>query len=469
MEVQKSLPKRKHVNRLDSIRLDAEDRTYFTAEGYLIDHPILTSVGIFEYKNPDGSIRRELRLPEYVFAKQSLKTYKGKPIIITHEAGVVSKDNVDHEQIGTILSEGYQDGENVRAEIIIHNTDAMKNCGLKELSLGYNLDLIEEPGKWEGEPYDAIQTNIVVNHLALVAVARAGDQARLNIDGFDSPEVKGSKVNAAGVDEIKKEGGKQIMQKQEVHTDSMDMTPEELVEAIMMYKASKAEEGGTEGAVVSAAAEDGKAAINGTKEPNGAEAPVSSSEPPAAKTSVVEPAGMEETKKDDGMQSVISALESLIAMLKPNMETQRDSTGSAQDFSENTEDQNALPAKHLQDPPQTLNADSADELFRKRLELCRIGDRLGLRDMEKKSILEGKKVIVAKVLPDMRLDGRDMAYVDAAYDLAVTEVNKRRGISYQIQQMTVGALGTTERLDGSDGSMARSARQRMIEREGGNQ
>ena len=89
MVVQKSLPKRKHVNRLDSIRLDAEDRTYFTAEGYLIDHPILTSVGIFEYKNPDGSIRRELRLPEYVFAKQSLKTYKGKPIIITHEAVVV--------------------------------------------------------------------------------------------------------------------------------------------------------------------------------------------------------------------------------------------------------------------------------------------------------------------------------------------------------------------------------------------
>ena len=87
--------KPRRVRRLDSIRLDVDDRTYFTDEGYLVDHPILTSCGIFEYTNPDGSIRRELRLPEHVFAQTSLKTYKGKPIIITHDAGVVSKNNVD--------------------------------------------------------------------------------------------------------------------------------------------------------------------------------------------------------------------------------------------------------------------------------------------------------------------------------------------------------------------------------------
>ena len=33
-------PKLKKVRRLDSIRLDAGDRTYFTEEGYLVDHPI---------------------------------------------------------------------------------------------------------------------------------------------------------------------------------------------------------------------------------------------------------------------------------------------------------------------------------------------------------------------------------------------------------------------------------------------
>ena len=70
--------------RLDSIPLD---KTYYTEEGYLVDHPILTSCGIFEYANPDGSIRRELRLPEEVFNDKSLESYEGKPIIVTHDAG----------------------------------------------------------------------------------------------------------------------------------------------------------------------------------------------------------------------------------------------------------------------------------------------------------------------------------------------------------------------------------------------
>jgi hypothetical protein len=99
-------PKLTRVHRLDSVALDS---TYFTDEGYLIDTPIVTSVGIFEYKNPDGSTRRELRLPENVFDEKSLATYEGKPVIITHNAGRVSKRNVDREIVGTILTKGYRD------------------------------------------------------------------------------------------------------------------------------------------------------------------------------------------------------------------------------------------------------------------------------------------------------------------------------------------------------------------------
>ena len=69
-------PTLKRVRRLDSIQLD---KTYFTEEGYLIDHPIVTSVGIFEYTNPDGSTRRELRLPEDVFALRALPVTKASP------------------------------------------------------------------------------------------------------------------------------------------------------------------------------------------------------------------------------------------------------------------------------------------------------------------------------------------------------------------------------------------------------
>ena len=117
--------------RFDSIPLSD---TYFTPEGYLIDNPILTRVGIFEYHNPDGTIRRELRLPEEVFAAESLASYKGKPVILTHEAGLVDVDNVQQEHIGTILSEGIQDGDNVRAEIVIHYAESLYYL-LRELSL----------------------------------------------------------------------------------------------------------------------------------------------------------------------------------------------------------------------------------------------------------------------------------------------------------------------------------------------
>lgn len=147
------------VQRFDSLPLDA---TYFTDEGYLVDHPIVTSVGIFVYHNPDGSERRELRLPEEVFAEKSLASYKGKPIIVTHDAGYVDTDNVKDESIGTILSEGYRDGDDVRAEIIIHDTDSLKKYKMRELSCGYNLRLDETPGVWEGQPYDAIQRDIEI-------------------------------------------------------------------------------------------------------------------------------------------------------------------------------------------------------------------------------------------------------------------------------------------------------------------
>ena len=39
-------PKLSQVIRLDSLPLN---QTYFTPEGYLMDRPILTSTGIFEY------------------------------------------------------------------------------------------------------------------------------------------------------------------------------------------------------------------------------------------------------------------------------------------------------------------------------------------------------------------------------------------------------------------------------------
>jgi hypothetical protein len=161
-----------------------------TDEGYLVDSPVITRSGIFLYQNEDGSIRKEYRPPEQVFNNDSLKSLLGKPITVDHPKVMVDQTNIADYTVGTVLSEGRadEDGVHLRADIIIHQPE---RCGnRRELSLGYDLDLIETPGEINGERYDAIQTNIRYNHLSVVRRARAGQQARLNLDNDEIIEIE---------------------------------------------------------------------------------------------------------------------------------------------------------------------------------------------------------------------------------------------------------------------------------------
>lgn len=456
-------PVLRRVRRRDCIRLDVNDRTFFTEEGYLVDHPVVTSCGIFEYINPDGSIRRELRLPENVFSETSLKTYKGKPIIITHDAGVVNKENVDREQVGTILSEGYRDKEDVRAEIIIHNTDAMKQRGFKELSLGYNLDLIEQPGTWNGEPYDAIQTNIVINHLALVASARAGEQARLNIDSSDEQELKGGKLKMS---EDKNKS---------VRTDgSTELTPEELEQAIALYVASKKNDNpDTVSEGVPVADSEDEPVNEGTEAVKEDESPSQEELAAGIKSKCenisLEPDNAENTKtvlislKDD-LDKLLSALGE---ELSESVVLDEDDKETGEGELEKVDSEDSCKSSSEAKVEPTINADSVDSIISEKLSICRIGDKLRMDGLEKLSIKQAKLAIIKKVFPTMRMDGKSNEYINAIYDMAVSQSNKPKGIEYQKQQMTSGR--TAARQDSSTNvSMAASARDRMINRtEGG--
>ncbi len=454
-------PKLKRVTRIDSIPIG---NTGFDEQGFLHDTPIVTSTGIFEYGLPDGGVRRELRLPEHVFDKKSLASYAGKPVIITHEAGSIDKDNVMKEIVGTILSEGFQDGSDVRCKVVIHDIDKVKKTPYRELSLGYNLDLIEEPGEWNGEPYDAIQTNIRINHLAIVECARAGEQAHLNLDG--------KKVE---LDDKKSKGGNRKMDANNARRDSVAMTPEELVEAINQYKAGAKP---AEEAAPAPAGEGGTGAEALPEEKDGA-----GIEEPAAATPAGEPSAMgeppvqEEKKEDCGVEKLIGVVEEFLAELKAGKGGGEAPAGVGTDAADGSSGADSADGEctdaednvdSSDDKSGSMNNDSADEIFRQRLSICRMGDKLHLDGLEDKSIIEGKKAIVKKVFPDMRLDGKSKVYVDAAYDLAVNAANKRKDVAYQKQQMSANPA-PQQRADGQTGSNAAAARQRMIEREGGNE
>lgn len=177
------------VTRYDRIQFKAT----VTDEGFLVDSPIVGRIGIQLYRDENGEIRRELRLPEEVFHPDSLATFSGKPITDGHpEEGFVDSRNAKKLTVGSVNSQGRQDANNVIVDIAIFDAEVIDKAikgGKKELSLGYRADLEMISGEWEGQPYDAIQRNIRINHLAVVSRGRAGN-AKLNLDTcfFDEKE-----------------------------------------------------------------------------------------------------------------------------------------------------------------------------------------------------------------------------------------------------------------------------------------
>lgn len=436
--------------RIDSISVD---RTYYTEEGYLVDHPIVTTCGIFEYKNDDGSTRRELRLPEYVFDEKSLESYKGKPIIITHDAGEVDKENVRREQIGTIMSKGYRDGDNVRCEIIIHDTNALKNCGLKELSLGYSLDTDDTPGVYEGEKYDCIQKNIEINHLALVAEARAGETARLNIDGKDDDE------------QILK-GGKAIMEKPNSKghraDDGAELSPEEMEAAVALFKAQQAAS---------------QATGEGT---DGGEAEEVSAEEPKEEKSAVDQVRENIDRRDSEGEGM--APEEIIAEQKADLDTllaeidklqaTNDMNGDEEEKAEKTEpaEGESLSEEENTDSDEAcsngeekekgVNMDSVDRIIQDRLDVCRMADKLHLDGVEKLSVRDGRKRVIKAVNPKINLDGKSDSYINAAYDIAKQSYSERKSTDDQRKKMVTDKV----RRDAKEESNSNSARKNMISR-----
>ena len=525
-------PKLTKVIRLDSLQLN---QTYYTDEGYLIDRPILTSTGIFEYHNADGTVRRELRLPEEVFNEESLKSYKGKPIIITHDAGLVDKKNVHDHSIGSILTDGYRSGNDVRAEIIIHDTNEMKRSGLKELSLGYNLDLDETPGEWNGQKYDAIQRNIRINHLALVREARAGEQARLNIDSRDQETIlKGGKVMSNP--------------KKTQHGDGV-LSQEELAQAIEEYKkrraakfASAAPKKDGEKPVeetvpaakpaIPAAAASAKpvAPAAGAAKPvvpganakpttpaataapaTPAEKPVKDGEEPAfsaageKKPKTIEeqvkdikerqdkfgePADKEEAmgvieKKDEDMGFLYDIIDTLLAQkdfgktdcddnpfMKKDSEDEdpeeEHEDGEDEDEDEEKPDatdgeEKAIPMVNAT-PAHGLNTDSIDAIVRERIKVGMIGRSINLDGLEDMRIRDAKKAIINAVRPGLRLDGKGDAYINAAYDMAVQQINAENYSSIPAQKKQMFNKDSRNSEDTNVDS-ASNARERMIARQ----
>lgn len=178
-------------------------RPEITPDGFVRSQGMITRAGIFTYRRHDGSLVRELRPPEQVFRADSLRSFSGMPLTLDHPPDNLTPKTVADHQVGTVSSPT-RISNHVRADIVILREDAIRAVmkeGKDKLSCGYRTTVIDQGGTFthaDGteERFDAVQTDILGNHVALCDNPRAGPSARIRVDDAIadiSPEPKGGK------------------------------------------------------------------------------------------------------------------------------------------------------------------------------------------------------------------------------------------------------------------------------------
>lgn len=194
--------KKDSVNRFDVFDITEDTMTEpfrETSEGYLKGRAIITNTGIFNYRQADGSILRELRTTEDVGNIEALESFKNIPLTNSHPNSIdnphgVTRDNAKKLQVGFTGSDVRFDGHAVSIDMTITDGQTIDQIreGKRALSCGYRADLEMVSGNAFGQnPYNAVQKNIRGNHIAIVEKGRAGDLAKmkLRMDSTDAIRV----------------------------------------------------------------------------------------------------------------------------------------------------------------------------------------------------------------------------------------------------------------------------------------
>lgn len=356
----------KETKRFDNIDRSEWMTTKFsrTAEGFLKGRAIVTCVGVFTYQRADGSIQRELRLPEEVFAPETLESLKLKPVTLNHPIALVTSQNADELQVGSLGDNPSRttqetewngehrnwteltDGLNCAIDMIITKEDAINEVinGKQGLSMGYTCDLEETSGTWCGVDYDCIQRNIRYNHCAIVDVGRAGDNAKIDLRMDSADAVLKDRLSVCT------DGGKNMLKK--IKLDGMEYEAEESV-----IKALNAEK---------TRADNAESELNKLKE---------------------------DSKNE-------------ISVLTADRDTQKERADKAEEELKTLKENSMDKAK-------------LDEAVKAKMELLKNAEMAGVEVKGDESDVDLKKSIIKKVFPKANLDGKDETYIQARYDGAV--------------------------------------------------
>lgn len=393
----------KEIRRFDNIDHSEWMTTPFerTTEGFLKGRAIVTCCGVFTYKRADGTLQRELRLPEEVFAPATLESLKLKPVTLNHPTELVTPENADMLQVGSLgdnpssTNQEYNwegkatdwkkltDGLNVAVDMIITKKDAIDAVinGKQGLSMGYTCDIeMAEPGStWCGVEYDYIQRNIKYNHCAIVDAGRAGDNAKIELRVDSADAVLEDKL-------VTKDGGTKMLKK--INLDGIDYEAEESV-----IKALNTEKKRADDAV----------------------------------------AELSKLKEDSAKE---------LSVMTAERDTQKERADKAEE--------DLAKAK-----AEALDSTKLNEAVNARIELYKNAEKAGVEVKNDMKDADIKKAVISKIFPKANLDGKDSAYIDARYD-ATVEMLAERADSNSRQVLADTPNNHADSVD--------DARQRMIDK-----
>jgi hypothetical protein len=195
------------VQLTDSFVVDDVRRT---ADGYLTAFARVARTGIQEYRGaelgrPELDKVRVYRPEAEVFNADALRSFAHRPVTLKHPPVPVTAKNWRKYAGGQTSDEVVRDGEFVRVPLVMMDQgliDAYEKDGVRELSMGYSTDIQWRTGVTDaGEEYDAVQTAIRGNHLAVVPVARGGKDLRIGDEDIndDNQDNEGDDTMAKSV------------------------------------------------------------------------------------------------------------------------------------------------------------------------------------------------------------------------------------------------------------------------------
>lgn len=188
------------MKNVDYVVLDALENVDVLPNGFLSMLANLTRTGIFRYQKvePDGTVHiiKQLRIPEEVFAEETMSSLSGIPITNNHPTELVSPTNASDYVVGMasdnpkrVYAPIQGDSEEyVQQRLTVFDEDVIKAISTKkktQMSLGYTCELDMTPGVYKGEAYDCIQRCIRVNHASIVDKARGGEGCKVLLDGAE--------------------------------------------------------------------------------------------------------------------------------------------------------------------------------------------------------------------------------------------------------------------------------------------